>query len=283
VTRILSLNAGLLSRLRGLIQPAPEVEARLMALSDALREIGADIVALQEVYDQPHRERIVEELEALYAGVFTSPKPPRVGLGDGLFVLCNCAARARFVAFDHGLLEELWLARKGVLVVDADLKVPLRILNVHTTAGGLFRHPESPGAEAIRARQLEQLLCMADESREHAVLIVGDINAGPGVSACNYEMFERREWVDLWRAMHPHEAKWTWRPDNPLNVRGPHRHCPPQRIDHAFARRTDLDAGRIIPRRCDIVLEEARVRGSGGSLVPVSDHYGLLLEFDLSP
>jgi endonuclease/exonuclease/phosphatase family metal-dependent hydrolase len=281
VTRIVVLNAGLLRRLGGLVEPAPEVEPRLHALPAALEGTSADLVALQEVYDPAHRWHLEKALSASYPTVLDSSRRNRLRLNDGLFVLCRCVASSRFIPFDHGLIEERWLARKGILVVTANFDAPLVLLNVHTTAGGLFRHPESPQVDTVRAGQLAQLLSVAAQVEDRLVLIVGDINAGPGVSNENYEMFRERGWVDIWSALHPAEAECTWRPDNPLNMRGPHRRCPPQRIDHAFARRTDLNAGRLVVRRCEIVFRDATVRTPRGPLVPVSDHFGLLLDLDI--
>jgi endonuclease/exonuclease/phosphatase family metal-dependent hydrolase len=281
VIRILSLNAGLLRRFAGLLEPAPAVMARLVALPEALREHDADLIALQEVYDGKHQAFLIRALRASYPFAVISPARHWIGLGDGLLFLSRCALDVSFCPFSAGPVEERWLARKGVLGVTLRAPERLRVLNVHTSAGGLFRHPESARMDALRERQILQLLGVAAERRDVPVAIVGDLNAGPGVSDANYRLFERHGYTDVYARLHPAGEEPTWDPRNPLNVGGPHRACPPQRIDHAFVRRADLEGGVVLPRRCEVVLGEKCVQQANRRRVPVSDHSGLLVELEL--
>jgi len=62
-------------------------------------------------------------------------------------------------------------------------------------------------------------------------------------------------------SLHPSASDYTWDPTNRLNSDGPHHMCPPQRIDHLFVRRADIDSGRIRPISSDLCLEKEVVKG----------------------
>ena len=67
----------------------------------------------------------------------------------------------------------------------------------------------------------------------------------------------------------------TWDPYNPLNARGPHRHAPPDRIDHVFLKSgTALDAWRV--EKAETMFQAPIVPTSEGN-VTISDHYGLVV------
>jgi endonuclease/exonuclease/phosphatase family metal-dependent hydrolase len=156
------------------------------------------------------------------------------------------------------------------------------VFNANTTAGGLFNHPESKRMNQIRARQLDQLLRVAGRARDSVELILGDMNAGPGVSEENYLQILEAGWVDIHRFLNPETQEVTWDPMNPLNRKGPHRRCPPQRIDHVFARKEDIDRGVVVPTRSEIIFCDPIVRLPEGPYVPVSDHFGLRIEMDIA-
>jgi endonuclease/exonuclease/phosphatase family metal-dependent hydrolase len=283
ILRVLSLNAGLLSRFCGLLEPAPEVHARLAALPSALLSLEADVIALQEVYDADDRATLSRALKHVYPHVFASAATRAPRLGDGLVVFSRHPGEARALPYRDGPIEERWLAPKGVLSLRLPAYGELSIVSTHTTAGGLFRHPESPFMNAVRARQIDQLLDVSACLGDGSVVVAGDMNAGPGVSDENYRLFEARGYVDAYAALHPRGSGITWNPKNPLNVQGPHRRCPPQRIDHVFIRQRDLEQEQILLRHCAIVLDQATVPTSSGRRIPVSDHAGVLVELELLP
>jgi len=279
--RILTYNVGLLDFLFGRVRPAPYVEERLRALPGALLELDADIIALQEIYSTRHRLWVQAALRATYPhAVQADARAPVVGLPDGLLVFSKFPVAARFAFFTSAPVDERLLARKGILCADVALPgAKLTLLNVHTTAGGIFQHPEN--IDGIRELQLKQLFGVAAGCKSDIVLIVGDINAGPGVSDRNYRSFEANGYVDLHRAANAGAEEPTWESSNPLNRAGPHRTSPPQRVDHVFARQDDVRFCRCTPLWSRIVLREPRVGIPGRGAVPVSDHYGVLTEVDL--
>jgi endonuclease/exonuclease/phosphatase family metal-dependent hydrolase len=259
---VVTFNAGLLRAFGGLLEPAPFVSERRAAIPHALAACGADLVLLQEVHDETSRRAISLALpNQAYDARWRS----------SLMALSTSPIRAALVPFRDSTLEERLFDCRGVLVVE---RGDLVALNFHTTAGGLRHHPESVAADAIRARQIEQLLDVADEQRAPLVVIAGDLNAGPGVSQSNYDRFEQRGWIDVHALLHPGSRDVTWDPHNPLNSSGPHRTSPPQRVDHLFVRQCDVNEGRATPHSSEIIFAHAVVATPAGAMT-LSDHYAL--------
>jgi endonuclease/exonuclease/phosphatase family metal-dependent hydrolase len=263
---IVTFNAGLLRALGGLIEPAPFVGERRNAMPSLLSACGADLILLQEVYGEAARRELARALP------FSAYSDNR---RSGLMALSASSIESVLVPFAATTPEERLFDRKGVLVVDSSDVVAC---NIHMTAGGV-RHPESSAANAIRARQIEQLLELAEARR--ARMIAGDLNAGPGVSEANYALFEKGGWIDVHALVHPGSGDVTWDPHNPLNVRGPHRRSPPQRVDHLFVRGDDLRTERVVPRSSEIVFFEPIVATAAGLMTP-SDHYALRVTLALA-
>jgi endonuclease/exonuclease/phosphatase family metal-dependent hydrolase len=266
---IITFNAGLLRAFGGLLQPAPFVAERRAAIPRALAASGGDIVVLQEVYGDANRRALSPALP--YAAC-----DPR--LRSSLLSLSSSPIRATLVPFNDVPIEEKLIDRKGVLIVD---RGDIVVLNFHTTAGGVRYHPESAAADAIRAREIEQLLELAESQSAPLVVIAGDLNAGPGISEENYIRFAEHGWVDVYALLHPDSRAVTWDPRNPLNSRGPHKTSKPQRVDHVFVRLRDLEAERVTPTSAEIIFTEATVRTQSG-LVTLSDHYAVRVRLNVS-
>jgi endonuclease/exonuclease/phosphatase family metal-dependent hydrolase len=189
--------------------------------------------------------------------------------------------RAELRRFHAGTLEERWLAARGTLVAWISVDgIALRLANVHTTAGGLLRHPEAGAVDALRGRQIAEARAALDG--DGAAILAGDFNCGPGASFANYQAMLDAGWIDCSAAASDF-GEPTWDPGNPLNRGGPHRTSPAQRIDHVLARRADVETGRVRPLASRVVLREPRVAIGPGKAVPLSDHYGVQVELELAP
>jgi endonuclease/exonuclease/phosphatase family metal-dependent hydrolase len=259
---LITFNAGLLRAFGGLFQPAPFVAERRAAMPRALAGAEGDMVVLQEVYGEASRGVLSTAFR------YAAYDPQR---RSSLMALSSSPIHGTFVPF-HGLpFEERLFDRRGVLIVERD---DLVILDFHATAGGIRHHPESAAANAIRGREVEQLLDLADRQSAPLVVIAGDLNAGPDVSEANYRQFETCDWVDVYALLHPESRAVTWDPRNPLNSRGPHKTSRPQRVDHLFVRRCDLQDERVTPTAAEIIFTDATVRTSAGP-VTLSDHYAV--------
>ncbi|MGE4010532.1 MAG: endonuclease/exonuclease/phosphatase family protein [Alphaproteobacteria bacterium] len=277
---LLTFNTGLLRLApfgRTALEPAPCVEARARALPAALRAIDADIVCLQEIYAARHRRALATALADLYPHAISPRRGAKI-LPSGLMLLSKFAVAAhRFRGFRAGPFEERWFVQKGFqeTIFRAPDRPPLHVLNLHATAGGWSFDPEDPRADAIRARQIDQVLAAADAQAGAALtLIVGDLNAGPPVSMGNYAQFGKAAWVDLYARRHGMDAAGTtWSGDHPLARNGPHSHQRPQRIDHVFAR-----DGAVSVLDARIVLQEPVVAVPNDAPVGLSDHFGVLVK-----
>lgn len=279
---VLTFNAGLLRFFGSLLEPAPHVRLRFEALAGALRATGAGVIAIQEIYRRDHRQRLHGMLADLYP--FTSAREGRsLLLGDGLLILSRWPMQARLRQFANGTLEERWLGGRGVLAASLELEnLGIRIFNVHATAGGLFAHPESAAVDAVRRRQIGEILAQADEVPEAIPILLGDFNAGPEASESNYGAIVDAGWVDCYAELNPGRSEPTWDPANALNRRGPHRSSPPQRIDHVFLRKGEVASRRLVPAGARLVFQEPMVRAGDSGFVTLSDHYGLQVELDLA-
>jgi endonuclease/exonuclease/phosphatase family metal-dependent hydrolase len=276
------LNAGLLSALGGRLEFAPFVAERLAALPAALRRLDADIVALQEVYRQQHREFILAELRDVFPHFAYRRERHNRGIENGLMTLSRTPAIGSLTLFHDATIDEKLLDNKGALLCRIELKGggSLILINLHTTAGSFLLHPEAPKTNRIRSRQIAQMLALA-ASEAGVTILAGDFNAGPGVSEENFRQVLAAEFESAYDLTHPPDQVYTWDPANRLNSSGPHRSSPPQRIDHVFIRKSDLAGGRIGLLRCEVCCVEAIVPTPQGEQVTVSDHYGLQVDLEV--
>lgn len=278
---LLTLNCGLL-RLgllgRALLEPAPFIAERLAALPAALRAVDADIIALQEIYRIAHKRWVMAALADRWPHATYPAKKPWLKLDCGLLVLSRFPIAAHaFFPFKAAPGDERRFVHRGFLATDHDVPVMgrVRLLSFHTTAGGLRHDPEAALTDAVRGRQIDEIIDHAERDAATPHVLIGDLNAGQPVSMGNYQQVLDRGYVDLYvKARGPAAAHdVTWDSRQPLNRRGPHAHQRPQRIDHIFLHRRWLD--RIAVADARIVLTEPSVAVAGGARVSVADHYGV--------
>ncbi len=264
------------------IEPMPYVSERADYLPEFLAALDADVIALQEIYEAVHRTNLAAALAAIYPHVMLFDAQSPLGLNDGLMLLSKYPIDYRsFIAFDDSLLDDRFFTRKGY--TRCVIETPLgrfTVFNVYTMAGGLFRHPERPGIDRLRQRQVDQLVANVKHENGNNMVLLGDFNTGPQVSPSNYASLLHAGFVDVYVATEhaSGEPAVTWDPQNPLNVNSPHRMCPPQRIDHILLDERSLESIRI--RSSNIVGHEHVVPTTAGQLVTPSDHYGLLTELE---
>lgn len=276
MARVLTLNAYLLDvRLFGHIRvykAAPHIEPRRKALLKALHDSGADIVCLQEVFRRPHRAALADGLKTVFphaAGI----DHPGIPLGTGLLMLSRHPIREVSPReFRAAFFEERLAIRMGMLdcVIELPDLGPTRVIDFHLCAGGLKHHPEALPAEAVRSRQIGELLAAAHAPGPKSVVLAGDLNSGPHTSPANYRQVLAGGFRDA-LAETGSEA-FTWDPANPMITGELNRSLPPQRIDHVFLR------GPIAATAAGLALHEPRAELPDGRHVPVSDHFGLLAE-----
>ena len=278
--KLVTLNAGLLSFFGGLLKFAPFVEERVIELPRQLRKLNPDILILQEVYWQWHREWIISELRDLLPHSLYSRKIRHLGLENGLMMLSKMPGSGSLHLFQAAPPDERFLDSKGFFAANLAMSNGnLNVINLHTTAGGFWLHPESSKANRIRASQIQQVLDYA-RTVTGTLLITGDLNAGPGVSEENFRQFTDTDYDSIHDLLHPGSTEFTWDPENQLNRTSPHKTCPPQRIDHVLIRKTDIQSGRLQPLTSVICCREEVVAVPSGKKVTVSDHFALNVEME---
>ena len=280
--RILSLNTGLL-KFFGRSFPTPYVAERALALPGRIASLNCDIVLLQEIYGNTYRQNLAESLKHRFPFAIAPRKTRNFGLQNGLMVLSRYPATGTLELFRDAPFDETLFDSKGVLISQHQLPgdAQLTILNLHTTAGGTFSHPESAKIENFRSRQIQQVIERANGINS-PLIIAGDLNAGPGVSEINFREVLDAGFVSVHDLISPESKDITWDPLNKLNSNGPHQVCPPQRIDHVFLRASDHRDRTVRALSSVICLEEPIVQIAGANPVSISDHYGICVEVDVS-
>ncbi len=281
--RVLTFNTGLTEiRLFGapLYEDVPHVVARAAHLAPALRGVDADIVLLQELVPQRVKVRLAAELRDLY--------PHGVGIaeasrfyGTGLLTLSRDAMTdASCTSFAQQTLEEGLFGPRGMLActVDTPGLGPIRVINLHATAGGAYRRKRRLGAADRRSAQVAQAIETAATPFDGTVVLAGDFNCDPAADPVTARLLGDAGFADVAAGL-PDDARpqGTWDPANPLN-RG-RAAGPARRVDHIFVRPGRRNFAVSAVRT---VLDEPVVPLPDGKPLPVSDHYGLLAELGTS-
>ncbi|MGE0255923.1 MAG: endonuclease/exonuclease/phosphatase family protein [Alphaproteobacteria bacterium] len=270
----------------------PYCAERIAALPTVLRQSGADVIALQEVFGRSRKSVIAAALVDTYPYAFWGPTLPSLRFDAGLLVLSRFPIVAgAYHPFVAAGADERWVIQRGYLSVAVDLGAELvaRVVTYHLVAG---RTPEAPEVDAVRERQISQLLAHADATPEPLVVLMGDLNAGygvdkadrsraVGVSRGNYDYVLAHRaaghaeptYIDTMRLFAPERAvadTITWDSQGVLARDGVHSFQHPQTIDHVFIRRDGL--ARISAGTVDRLFDEASVHITSSLSVPVSDH-----------
>ena len=285
--RIVSFNAGLLApRYLGVqfFESPPFVARRIQALAAYLPTLGADIVCLQEVYAPEHVALLRRVLESSGHTILENPRGRFWQLSAGLLMATRLPVQSHvWHDFDAETWDETWFARRGMqeMRIAPPQSGTIALWNVHFTAGGLFQHPESPRVEAIRGRQVAQLLSIVRACDARHCLVVGDINAGPEASPANYAALLSAGFRDaaLCAEHRPDPPVHTWSPQNRLARGGPHASSPAQRIDHILVRPSVSDAVRMTS--FEIHFAAPVVDVPAGGRVTLSDHLAVLAELEI--
>ncbi len=282
--RILTLNTGLTEiRLFGvaLYEDVPHVVARAAHLAPALRDVDADIVLLQELVPQRVKVRLAAELRDLYPHSAGIAEDSRF-YGTGLLTLSrHPMTDTSCTAFARQTLEEGLFGPRGMLActVQSPGFGPVRVINLHATAGGAYRRKRRRGAPDRRSAQIAQAIEAAGAPFDGAVVLAGDFNCDPAADPVMDRLLGAAGLADVAAGL-PDDARpqGTWNPANPLN-RGK-ASGPARRVDHILVRSGGGFGVAVSAVRT--VLDEPLVPLPDGEPLPVSDHYGLLAELATS-
>jgi endonuclease/exonuclease/phosphatase family metal-dependent hydrolase len=269
--RVCTLNVGMpqVSVFGRRLEPVPCVNERLALLPDFIRSLRADVVFLQELFHARHRQVLMDRLGEVYPHATFHDDAGALSLSNGLLCLSRFPlVDARFTPFADRCWEERLFVSKGFqdfgIQVGCDV---IKVAHTHLTAGGFFSHPEQKKYDAIRTNQIRQML--QQFSLSELGLVVGDFNTGPEVSVLNYQQLTAGLHDVFHGALEREGSAVTWDPQNRLNVDGPHKMCPPQRIDlmlctDSFRKKYSVSAYRTHGHE---------------SPMPVSDHWAVAVDF----
>ena len=261
------------------------LKQRLAAAPDLLAALGADVIALQEVYTEADRQFLIEALESRYP--FNSGGPKTFSpVGSGLLLLSRVPVlQSEFIPCRGApwWTHPFW--KQGFLKVEINLPLigQVCLVNVHLAASVPFCLSTSRASRANREREIAQLLTAAGTGNFPTILI-GDFNTSPEIYPEGYRKILDAGYVDAYTASRSSDEAspgFTWDAANPLNQRGRFRNFPSQRIDHVFISRKR--SSNLFPVSARIVLQEKTMRTSFGQPIPLSDHYGMLVTLAALP
>ena len=277
---VLTINAAiqdvrLLSR--SFYRPLGYIDERLPELASQIREINADLVFVQELFHADYQKKIYTLLQSAYpfAAGFDSAGL-KFRLGNELLVFSRYPlANGKLNRFSEASLEERLFTSKGMLCTDVTIPGTgkIQLVNFHVTAGGTRLHPEHPRMELVRSKQIQQLL----ENINHGapVILAGDLNAGPETSTANYNQLLNAGFIDAFTTTGATGISWD--PENPLVAANRESHLPPQRIDHIFVNSAAVKL--LNPVAGKVVMSSPGIYTRDRNMIPVSDHYGILVDF----
>lgn len=248
--------------------------ARIAVITDGLRLLAPDVVALQEVLDVPgvpnQAAALAESLGWHFA--FAEATAFRGG-HEGLAIL------SRFPVAEGGAIE---LPHAH----DEERRILLSTKLAHP-AGGAWVHTTHLNYRLQHGRQRgDQVLAVDAAIRERESdlpqVLMGDFNARPDSDEIRFLLglttLEGRRgcYQDAWALRHPELPGFTWAAANPYTRRLSFLH-PDRRLDYVFVTSMRRD-GRGTVRACHLVFDRPTVDG-----VHASDHFGVMAEIQLTP
>eukprot|EP01055_Gregarina_sp_Pseudo9_P000785 Gregarina_sp_Pseudo_9__784@NODE_14_length_6322_cov_57_267229_g12_i0_p2_GENE_NODE_14_length_6322_cov_57_267229_g12_i0NODE_14_length_6322_cov_57_267229_g12_i0_p2_ORF_typecomplete_len527_score64_64Exo_endo_phos/PF03372_23/1_3e24_NODE_14_length_6322_cov_57_267229_g12_i06452225 len=216
----LTFNAGLMHyRLLGvtLLRNPPFTNRRLRHMPIALRAANADIVALQEIFEERQADYLIESLRLIYPFSARRTSGGVFALHNGLLTLSKFPIiRTDFYRFRNITWSESLLGSKGVLetVVNVPSIGLICVLNVHMVSGSI--DPESARLDTLRAEETREVLNLAGaaEARGEVPVLMGDFNAAPTVCPSSYNMLLAERWDDAFLVGSPPETRYPGRPNS---------------------------------------------------------------------
>ena len=266
--RIVTYNTGLL---RGGVPYAAE---RVDLVADAVANIDADVISLQELWSDADRATVLDSATGRFPHrAEVDPLPPLPG-DWGLDGSTGLAVLSRWPIIRSAVIPlESSIVRRAIL--DVQIATParaVRVLATHLTAflRSVMHHNGEGGWAAEHLAQCELVADLIESSRGPIVL-AGDLNCGPGRGGVP----ELPESYDVLRGAFEHSpyaddplSGCTWCSENPLVYEEADTI-----LDHIMV--SGLRPTR--PRRILTARVEIPI-GAGIVEAQVADHYGVSLD-----
>lgn len=136
------------------------VSERKPHIPEKLRSVDADIISIQECYENKDAQFLIRSLADLYPyharHNSTGFRPWK--FHNGLLFLSKYPITNSYIEKLHKAASlEMWMANKSNLVMTVSIPSvgQITLVNSHTTAGGAT-HPEHPGVDSDREDELRQ-------------------------------------------------------------------------------------------------------------------------------
>jgi len=297
--KVLTYNVGLLRVLGKDYVPLVDERERAVPAEVArlLQKESVDIALLEEVWRIRQAAAVVAALSPLGYTAVRPQVSSILGLSSGLLLLVRSPLLVEswsYTRFTRSTLTES-LARKGILeatLQDPRSGVRIAVVGTHTIA------LDTRDSEPVDGRQLRAFTAQAAqivaalERRSDAgavpAILLGDFNVGPGYADASYRSIaDTPGLVEAGASVGSASELVTWDPGNPLVRYGRYPNEPPAKIDHIFLRggasaSWTVRAARLVQRQTVDGLSIGLAGTTGPIPVPLSDHYGFLVEAELS-
>ena len=242
-------------------------------------------------------EAIASALEPLGYSSVRPKDRGLLGLTSGLLLLVQTPLRVvdwRFTRFAKNTFMDSF-SRKGVL--EATLEDPseggirFALVATHTVALDTTNGtPKDKDQVDVFDAQADQILAaLRSRSADGAIptLLAGDFNVGPGYAEAEYRRItDSGGLVEAGMSVSPQSPLVTWDAQNPLVRFGRYAQEPSSKIDHVFLQNGVAKMWKVIGAQRVFAepVEGLALTPMGASpvAVPLSDHYGLLVEVQLS-
>ena len=293
---VITYNLGLLEVFGSDFVPA--VNARTLAAPAALSALASTmnprLILLEEVWADAAADSISRALSALGYAAVRPNVHTAIGLTSGLLLLVRAPLRVdewKFTPFSRTTFVDSF-ARKGVLeavIEDPADGTRVALVATHTVA------VDTDGGQPKDRSQLDAILAQADQVRAAVssrssggalpVVLLGDFNVGPGYVDDAWRRFIGLEGLHEATGTGP-ASRVTWDPGNPLVRYGGYPREPAAWIDHVLV----MDGGGKVwtTRSVQVLMQEPIAdlsftpRGGAPVHIPLSDHYALAAELELS-
>ena len=242
-------------------------EERAPAIAATLREVDADIIALQEVWDDGTNNFAAQLADELGYNYVYAPgaKPNGIYMGNAILSRWPIANHEVAALFDQKNAEEHRVVIRAV--IDGP-RGSFPVFSTHLNWQQQHSH--------IRQKQVVDLARFIDQTRpwKYPPILCGDFNADPhseeirmllGQTTCPVDNLV---FHDAWAFIHPEKTGFTWDNANPYVAQS---YEPDRRIDYIFTGWPRArGAGHVVD--CQIVGD-----GPVNGVWP-SDHHALVAE-----
>lgn len=253
---------------------------RIIHIPNALLKYDADIIAIQECYDDAYVNFIKNKLKLLYPYVARKDKKRNMlQLHNGLIIFSKFPIKSvNLFPYSNSDIVENYFGNKCLLVTEIIFNNQvISLFNIHLTAGSY--NPESLTSTNHRLSQIKEVLLITNhyKSRNTIPIILGDFNSGKIRTNKNYYLMLNNGFIDTHDKINNNDKiNFTWSPNNVQN--SVHNNAQVDKIDHLFYHNSDKNI-KILDSK--IILYEKNIKLKNNQYCGLSDHYGLLTTIEI--